>query len=295
VRPEDLERNSGIAGPQESEAGEVVEALLEEVNEETQPQPAGHLAGLRGRTLVVTGGGSGLGRRIAIEFARCGVNVAFNWYDVPGRSIAEEAERTEAELQQLEVRVISARVDVRDAQAVGAFIRRVSDELGPIHFLVNAAGVHRSSPVWEMSEADWREVLDVNLTGAFNMIRAVAPLFRSQRHGKIVNIASIQAFSPGFGVANYAASKSGLAGLTRATAMDLGPSNVNVNGVAPGFVRTGMLSDVPDRVVKEAETRAALRRLPEPADVAHVAVFLCSEMARGISGQVIRVDSGLPG
>lgn len=294
MSPDDPQGSSGITGPHESEAGEVVEALLEEVNEETQPQPAGHLSGLRGHTAVVSGGASGLGRRIAVEFARCGANVAFNWYDLPGRSIAEEAARTEAELLQLEVRVISARVDVRDAQAVSSFIRRVSEELGQIHFLVNAAGVHRSSPVWEMSEADWRTVLDVNLTGAFNMIRALAPLFRSQRHGKIVNIASVQAFSAGFGVANYAASKSGLSGLTRATAMDLGPSNVNVNAVAPGFVRTGMLSDIPDHVLDEAETRAALRRLPEPADVAHVVVFLCSEMARGITGQVIRVDAGLP-
>lgn len=282
-----------MADPREGPvAGEAVEALLEEINEETQPLPAGHLGGLRGRTAVISGGASGIGRQISIEFARCGANVAFNWCDVPGRSIAEQAALTEAELQQLEVKVIAERVDVRDANAVTAFVQRVGDELGDIHFLVNAAGVHRSAPVWKMSEAEWREVLDVNLTGAFNMIRAVAPMFRARRNGKIVSISSIHAFGAGFGVANYAASKSGLGGLTRAVAADLGSYNVNVNAVAPGYVRTEMLSDVPDEVVEASERRAALGRLPQPIDVAHVVIFLCSEMARAISGQVIRVDAG---
>ncbi len=275
------------------EAGGVVQALLEEVGEETQPQPAGHLAGLRGRTAVISGGATGIGRRTAIEFARCGVNIAFNWVDMPGRAVAEEAAEVELELQQLEVRVLAERVDVRDAVAVEAFIARARDSLGGVHFLVNAAGVHRSSPLWKMTLEEWGDVLDVNLTGAFNMIRAVAPIFRAQRFGKIVNIASIHAFCGGFGVANYAASKSGLVGLTRSAAAELGPSNVNVNGVAPGYVRTEMVADVPEEVIEDSMRRAALRRLPEPVDVANVVLFLCSEMARQITGQIIRVDGGL--
>jgi NAD(P)-dependent dehydrogenase (short-subunit alcohol dehydrogenase family) len=144
-----------------------------------------------------------------------------------------------------------------------------------------------------MTDAEWRDVLDVNLTGAFNMIRAVAPAFKAQRFGKIVNIASLQAFVGSFGVANYAASKSGLVGLTRAAAADLGPSNVNVNGIAPGFVRTEMLADVPEDVIASSLEQSALKRLAEPADVAQVVIFLCSEMARQITGQIIRVDAGL--
>lgn len=276
-------------------AGGVVEALLEEVGEQTQPQPAGHLGGLRGRTAVISGGATGIGRRTAIEFARCGVNVAFNWLDLPGRSIAEEAARVELELQQLEVKVLAERVDVRDAGAAEAFVARARDTLGGVHFLVNAAGVHRSAPLWKMSEEEWTEVLDVNLTGTFNMMRAVAPILRAQRYGKIVNIVSIHAFQGGFGMANYAASKSGLVGLTRSAAAELGPSNVNVNGVAPGYVRTDMVADVPDDVINESMRRAALRRLPEPADVASVVLFLCSEMARQITGEIIRVDAGLLG
>jgi NAD(P)-dependent dehydrogenase (short-subunit alcohol dehydrogenase family) len=221
--------------------------------------------------------------------------VAFNWLDLPGRSIAEEAARVELELQQLEVRVMAERIDVRDAAAVEAFVGRVSQRLGGVHFLINSAGVHRSGPLWRLSDDDWSEVLDVNLTGAFNMIRAAAPVFKSQHFGKVVNVASIHALVGRFGVANYAASKSGLVGLTRSAAADLGPSNVNVNAVAPGYVRTEMLLDVPEDVVNESLERAALRRLPEAVDIAYVVLFLCSEMARQVTGQVIRVDAGLLG
>ena len=280
-------------GPGPSDAGEAVEALLEEVGEETQTQPAGYFGGLRGRTAVISGGATGIGRRTALEFARCGANVAFNWVDLPGRDIAEEASRAELELQQLEVKVLAARVDVRDPKAVQEFVDRARDRLGGVHFLVNAAGVHRSAPLWRMTDEQWREVVDVNLTGAFNMIRAVVPTFKSQRYGKVVNISSVHAFIGSFGVANYSVSKSGLIGLTQSAAAELGSSNVNVNGVAPGFVRTDMLADIPGDVVAASEEKAALKRPTEPIDVANVILFLCSEMARQITGQIIRVDAGL--
>jgi len=291
LNPED--RGDSPETAETSDTSGAVQALLEEVGEETQVQPAISFGRLRGRTAVISGGATGIGRRTAIEFAHCGVNVAFNWIELPGRSIGDQAAETELELQQLEVKVVAERVDVRDAQAVNGFIEHVRQTLGGVHFLVNAAGVQRSAPLWKMTDEEWTEVLDVNLTGAFNMIRAVAPIFKSQRYGKIVNIASVHAFLGSFGVANYAASKSGLLGLTRSAAAELGPANVNVNGVAPGYVSTGMLADVPEEVIAASIERAALRRLPETADVAHVVLFLCSEMARQITGQIIRVDAGL--
>lgn len=294
MNPENLDGSHEIDGAPEG-AGRAVEALLEELGEETQPKPAAYLSGLRGRTVVVSGGATGIGRQVAVEFARCGTNVAFNWADLPGRSIAEQAAELEQELQQLEVKVLAEQVDVRDPRAVAAFIERVQQRLGGVHYLVNAAGIHRSAPLWKMTDQDWFDVLDVNLTGTFNMIRAVAPLLKSQRYGKIVNVASVHAFISSFGVANYAASKSGLVGLTRSAAAELGPSNVNVNGVAPGYVRTDMLADVPDQVVADSIERSALKRLPETIDVAHVVLFLCSELARQITGQVIRVDAGMSG
>lgn len=289
----DPDLGSGEAGL--SDAGEAVELLLEEVGEETEAQTAAWFGELRGRTVIVTGGATGIGRSTAIQFARRGVNVAFNWLEVDDRPIAQAAARTKAELQQLEVGVVAEELDVRDASGVERFVARVRDQLGGVHFLVNAAGVHRSAPLWKMSDDTWHQVVDVNLSGAFHTIRAVAPLFREQRFGKIVNVASVQAFWGRFGAANYAASKAGLIALTRVAATELGPADVNVNAVAPGFVKTGMLADIPEDLIEGSRDRSVLKRLSEPEDVAHLILFLCSEMARQITGQVIRIDGGLLG
>jgi NAD(P)-dependent dehydrogenase (short-subunit alcohol dehydrogenase family) len=134
--------------------------------------------------------------------------------------------------------------------------------------------------------------VDTNLTGAFHMIRTVAPIFRGQHYGKIVNVTALQAMKAGFGVANYAASKSGLIGLTHAAAVELGPANVNVNAVAPGFVRTELTQHISEELVARARGSTPLGRLAEPDDVAQVIVFLCSDAARHITGEIIRVDGG---
>src|SRR5881398_1747985 len=167
------------------------------------------------------------------------------------------------------------------------------ERLGGVHYLVNNAGVTHDGALWRLEPEAWQEVLDVNVTGAFNCIQAVAQPMRAQRYGKIVNVASHQAFRPGFGIANYAASKAALIGLTKSAAVDLGPSNVNVNAVAPGFVKTDLLTKLPREVLERAEHESVLGRVAEPEDVAHVIAFLCSEAARHITGQVIVVDGGL--
>jgi 3-oxoacyl-[acyl-carrier protein] reductase len=162
-----------------------------------------------------------------------------------------------------------------------------------VHYLVNNAGVTHDGALWRLTPEAWQEVLDTNVTGAFNCIQAVAGPMRAQRYGKIVNVASHQAFRPGFGIANYAASKAALIGLTKSAAVDLGPSNVNVNAVAPGFVKTDLLSKLPREVLERAEHESVLGRVAEPEDVARVIVFLCSDAARHVTGQVIVVDGGL--
>lgn len=248
---------------------------------------------MKGNVAIVTGGATGLGRAIALEFARRGVHVGFNYVQLEGRDIAAQALLTETALRGLGVEVYSSVCDVRDPQAVAGFVEAVKAELGGVHYLVNNAGVAHDGALWRLSDDAWQEVIDTNLTGAFNCIRAVAPTFRKQRYGKIVNVASHQAYTPGFGVANYAASKAALIGLTRAAAVDLGPSNVNVNAVAPGFVRTELIARLPAEVIERAEKESLLGRVAEPEDVAHVVVFLCSEEARHITGQVIVVDGGL--
>jgi 3-oxoacyl-[acyl-carrier protein] reductase len=243
--------------------------------------------------VIVTGGATGLGSAIALEFAQRGVNVAFNYIELPDRDIAAQALLTETTLRACGVAVYSEHCDVRNRDGVTAFVRRARVELGGVHYLVNNAGIARDGALWRLSEEAWRTVLDTNITGSFNCIQAVAPLFREQHFGKIVSIASHQASRPGFGVANYAASKAALLGLTKSAAVELGPYNINVNAVAPGFVRTELLEQLPRQVLDDAEKGSVLGRIAEPEDVAGVVFFLCSDQARHITGQVILVDGGL--
>jgi 3-oxoacyl-[acyl-carrier protein] reductase len=190
------------------------------------------------------------------------------------------------------IEVYARRCDVRDREAVEQFVRDAKQKLGGVHFLINNAGIASDGALWRLSQQAWDEVMDTNVTGAFNCIRAVAPIFRSQHFGKIVSVSAHQAERPGFGVANYAASKAALLGLTRAAAVELGPASVNVNAVAPGFIRTERMAMLPSEVIERAQKSAVLGRVAEPDDVAHVISFLCSESARHITGQTIVVDGG---
>jgi 3-oxoacyl-[acyl-carrier protein] reductase len=271
----------------ESPAPDVSGAALEE----PQPQPA--RTGWRGKVAIVTGGATGLGRHIAMEFGKLGCHVAFCFVNMPGRDVSEQALLTEAALTAMGVGVLATRCDVRDRDAVDHFVLETKQRLGGVHFLINNAGIASDGALWRLSVEAWQEVLDTNVTGAFNCIRAVAPVFRGQHYGKIVSVSAHQAERPGFGVANYAASKAALLGLTRAAAVELGPANVNVNAVAPGFIRTERMSMLPSEVIERAQKSSVLGRVAEPDDVAHVISFLCSESARHITGQTIVVDGGL--
>ncbi len=272
---------------------DVVEQLLAEVGQEMQPQPVRLHADLRGCGAIVTGGATGIGRAIALELARHGADIAFNYKDEGDGRTRAAAERTLAELRQLEVTVICRDSDVRDPSAVAAFVEEATETLGSVHVLINNAGIARDRALWRMEDEEWHDVIETNLSGAFNMIRAVAPIMRAQQHGKIVNVASVHGLRSEFGLANYASSKAGLIGLTRSAAIELGPSNVNVNAVAPGYIRTTRLTDgVSPEILDRARERSVLGRLGDPQDVAHVVVFLCSERARHITGAVIPVDGG---
>jgi 3-oxoacyl-[acyl-carrier protein] reductase len=277
-------------GPQV--ADDAVEQLLAEVVEETQPQPERLYDELRGTGAIVTGGATGIGRAIALELARHGVHIAFNYLDNGDGRTAADAERTATELRRM-VTVVCRPCDVRDAEAVNAFVAEADQALSGLHILVNNAGIARDRALWRMENEEWKDVVETNLTGAFNMIRAVAPILRAQQHGKIVNITSVHGLRSEFGLANYAASKAGLIGLTRSAAVELGPSNINVNAVAPGYIRTTRLTDgVSPEVLDRARERTVLGRLGDPHDVANVVVFLCSERARHITGAVVPVDGG---
>ncbi len=271
---------------------DAVTALLEEVTHREQPQPVSSRFDLHGKGAIVTGAATGIGRATAVELARRGCGVAFNYVELPGRDVAVQAAMTEAFLKSLNVAVYCDRCDVRDAKEVDRFVKAAQHALGGVHILINNAGISRDGALWRTDDTMWKDVIETNLTGAFHCIRAVTPIFRAQHYGKIVNIASIMAMKPGFGISNYAASKAGLLGLTHAAAVELGPANVNVNAVAPGFVKTELLEHMQEELVAKARSQTPLGRLAEPDDIAQLIVFLCTDAARHITGEIIRVDGG---
>jgi len=270
---------------------EAVEALLDEVIE-AQPQALVEHGGLRGRVAIVTGGSTGIGRAIALELARCGAHIGFCFLDDGGAS-RRAAQAVAGELRQAEVRTYFRACDVRESRDVRAFVAEVHAELGGIQILVNNAGIGRDRALWRMEDHEWEAVVRTNLDGAFFFTRAVAPFMRAQEYGKIVNITSVHGIRSEFGLANYAASKAGLIGLTRSAAVELGPKNINVNAVAPGYIRTTRLTaGVPPEILDRAREQSALGRLGDPQDVAGAVLFLVSESARHITGAVLPVDGG---
>lgn len=271
---------------------QAVEALLDEVGVETDPQPEFDSNNLRGQVAIVTGGSSGIGRAVALELATCGTDVAFCFLDA-GAQARLDAQAVARKLRELEVRVYFRHCDVRDSRDVKQFVEEVHRELGGVQILINNAGIGRDAALWRLEDHEWEAVVRTNLDGAFFFTREVAPLMRAQEHGKIVNVASVHGLRSEFGISNYASSKAGLIGFTRSAAVELGPKNINVNAVAPGYIRTTRLTDgVPSEILDRAREKAVLGRLGDPRDVAGVVLFLCSESARHITGAVIPVDGG---
>lgn len=269
-----------------------VEALLDEVGVETEPQPELDASNLRGQVAIVTGASSGIGRAIALELAHCGTHVAFCFLD-SGAQARLDAQEVARKLRELEVRVYFRHCDVRDSRDVKRFVEEVHREMGGVQILVNNAGIGRDGALWRLEDHEWEAVVRTNLDGAFFFTRAVAPIMRAQEHGKIVNVTSVHGVRSEFGISNYASSKAGLIGFTRSAAVELGPRNINVNAVAPGYIRTTRLTDgVPSEILDRAREQAVLGRLGDPRDVAGVVVFLCSESARHITGAVLPVDGG---
>lgn len=242
---------------------------------------------LAGQAALVTGAGRGIGAAIAREFARAGCDVA-----LVELGAFDEARSLADELRETGTRAVALRADVSDVGAAEQTVAAAVKAFGRLDHLVCNAGITRDAMIWKMTEEAWDRVIDVNLKGCFAYCRAVSGLFRAQRHGRIVNIASVNGMRGKAGQANYAASKAGIIALTRTLARELGPKSVNVNCVAPGMVRTEMATKLPPDILEKAIAETALGRIAEPEDVARVVVFLCSEAARHITGEVIRVDGG---
>jgi len=242
---------------------------------------------LAGQVALVTGAGRGIGHAIARELAHEGCDVAL--VDLDAFAGAETAA---ADIRGTGRRAIALRADVTDPAAAEAAVAATVHELGRLDILVCNAGITRDAVIWKMSEAAWDQVLDVNLKGCFTFCRAAAPVFRAQRRGRIVTLASINGLRGKFGQSNYAASKAGIVALTKTLARELGPSGVTVNCVAPGMVATAMTAALPTEATDKAITESVLGRIAQPEDVAQVVVFLCSDRARHVTGEVIKVDGG---
>jgi 3-oxoacyl-[acyl-carrier protein] reductase len=234
------------------------------------------------RVVLITGGMSGIGLATAGLFAKAGdqVHIVDRQETPAGRLLVNESGG----------RFFSA--DVRDFADAERIVGEITAAGGRLDVLINNAGISRDHVLWKMSEADWDDVVGVNLKGAFNFLRAATPVLRRQQSGKVVSVSSINGLRGKVGLANYAASKAGVIALTRTAARELGPANINVNAVAPGLVETPLTERLSPEVHAQAMRETALGRLGTAGEVAEVIFFLCSEAARHITGQVIVVDGG---
>ncbi len=242
---------------------------------------------LAGKTALVTAGSRGLGAEIARKLALAGANVAVTY-----KSDDQAAAAFVGELDAQGHRALAFQADARDFARAHDVVREVRTRLDGLDLLVCNAGAARSAPLIDMTEQDWDEAVDTSLKGAFSYIHAAGPGFVAQEYGKIVCIGSINGLRGRLGTAGYNTAKAGLVGLVKTAAAELGPSGVNANLVAPGFIDTPSQKSTPmlirDLVVKET----ALGRLGVPEDIAPLVIFLCSDAARHVTGQTIRIDAG---
>lgn len=240
------------------------------------------------RCIVVTGGSRGIGRAVCLEFAEPGSRIYFNY-----ASSEEAARETERLVAEKGGTAVGVRVDVTSEAEVTAFIKKVVDETGRIDVLVNNAGVTRDGLLVRMKEADWDQVNDTNLKGAFFCLKAVARPMMKQHFGRIINITSLVGVTGNAGQANYCASKAGLIGLTRSAARELASRQITVNAVAPGFIDTDMTADLTDEAKGSIMEQIPMGRQGTSEEVATAVSFLASEKAGYITGQVLHVNGGM--
>ncbi|OGU60506.1 MAG: beta-ketoacyl-ACP reductase [Ignavibacteria bacterium GWF2_33_9] len=242
---------------------------------------------LSDKIAIVTGGASGIGAAISFKLAECGANVA-----IIDKKEVLEAQTIINTIEELGRKCVFICADISDFQASGNAILEILSKFGKIDILVNNAGINKDGVIWKMTEEQWDNVININLKGYFNYIRAVAPVFREQNFGKIINISSINGMRGKFGQANYSAAKAGIIGLTKTIAKELGKYNVNVNAIAPGLIDTEMMKNADESVRENAIKEIVIGRIGLPDEIANVAAFLSSDLSRHITGEIIKVDGG---
>lgn len=243
---------------------------------------------LEGKTCLVTGGSRGIGRGIAEELGRCGANVVVNY-----RSSAAEAEATAATIVDAGGDALTAQADISEYDQVESMCESVHERFGAVDVLVNNAGITVDKKFENMTREDWDRVIDINLGGTFNCTHCFFDDIRSAAEGRLINISSVVGQQGNYGQANYATTKSGLFGFTRTLALELASEGSTANCVAPGFVETDMLSDVPDRVKEHILKRIPLDRFATVDDISGIVRFLASHDSSYMTGQVLGVNGGM--
>ena len=242
---------------------------------------------LKDEVAFITGGAKGIGKAIALKFAEEGADIAICDMNAEALKLAQDEVAAKGRA------VLTGAADVTNFSDVESFVQKALDKFKKIDILVNNAGITRDALLVRMSESDWDAVLDVNLKGAFNCTKAISKIMMKQREGRIVNIASIIGIMGNAGQANYAASKGGLIAFTKSIAKELASRNVRANAIAPGFIQTDMTAKLSDEVKSEMQKHIPLGGLGTAQDVANLALFLASDGAAYITGQVVQVDGGM--
>ncbi|MGQ9646593.1 MAG: 3-oxoacyl-[acyl-carrier-protein] reductase [Thermodesulfobacteriota bacterium] len=242
---------------------------------------------LAGKVALVTGAAQGIGKAVALLLAQNGADVVVSDINL------EKANETAREVHALGRRGVAMKVDVAKLDEVEKMVEMVLAQFGQIDILVNNAGIARDKLILRMTEEDWDAVLNINLKGTFNCTKAVVRHMSKQRSGKIVNVASVVGEMGNPGQANYAASKAGVIGFTKTIAREFAQRGINVNAIAPGYIETPMTDALPDKVKEELRRLIPMDRLGKPEDVAEAVLFLVSESANYITGQVLNVNGGI--
>lgn len=243
---------------------------------------------LDGKAALVTGASRGIGRAIALALAAEGAQVAINF---AGNTAA--AEEVKAQIEAAGGKAILVQADVADAAQVEAMVEKVSDEFGKIDILVNNAGITKDGLLMRMKDEQWDAVLNTNLKSVFNCTKAVTKLMMKQRYGRIVNMSSVVGIMGNAGQANYAAAKAGIIGFSKSVAKELAGRGITVNMIAPGCIGTDMTANLPDKVKEAMLADIPLGRVGTPEDVAKAVLFLVSDQAAYITGQILNVDGGM--
>lgn len=240
------------------------------------------------QTAIVTGGSRGIGRAVAVRLAKDGMNLVINY-----RGNSAAAEETERLCRELGAEVLLVQGDVSRAEDCENLAAQAKEAFGRVDVLVNNAGITRDGLLARMTEEDFRAVLDVNLVGPWNMMKAVNRIMMKQRYGRIVNLSSVTGLMGNMGQTNYAAAKAGILGMTKSYAREVASRGITVNAVAPGFIDTDMTEAMPEGAKEKIITGIPMGRTGKPEDVAEAVAFLASEQAGYITGEVLRVDGGM--